>query len=191
LFRSNENVVTLKVEGTIANKMHHFYEIPIPSEFASGGKRRPREIAAALAYTPPVRSTRMNYRATRIEFRLVASPDLDHVIKMFNKATLKRDHKSIPELTTGRLHGPEARSKGTVQADFWRFVQVNADSKLRNQKLFVVVTRNDFPWGEHLCNFEENYSLLVSLRDRENENAQLYTQIKAQLETKLRLRARA
>jgi hypothetical protein len=86
--------------------------------------------------------------------------------------------------------GPDARSKGTVQADFWRFVQFNADSKLRNQKLFVVVTRNDFPWGEHLCNFEENYSLLVSLRDRENENAQLYTQIKAQLETKLRLRAR-
>ena len=191
LFRSNENAVTLKVEGIIANKMHHFYEIPIPSEFASGGKRRPREIAAALAYTPPVRSTRMNYRATRIEFRLVASPDLDHVIKMFNKATLKSDYKSIPELTSGRLHGLEARSKGTVQADFWRFVQVNADSKLRNQKLFVVVTRNDFPWGEHLCNFEENYSLLVSLRDRENENAQLYTQIKAQLETKLRLRARA
>jgi hypothetical protein len=190
LFRSTENIVTIKAEEAIANKTHHFYEIPLPSDFVSGGKRRPREIAVALAYTPPVRSTRMNYRATRIEFRLVASPDLDHVITMFNNATLKSDYKNIPELKTGRLHGPDARSKGTVQADFWRFVQFNADSKLRNQKLFVVVTRNDFPWGEHLCNFEENYSLLVSLRDRENENAQLYTQIKAQLETKLRLRAR-
>jgi hypothetical protein len=109
---------------------------------------------------------------------------------MFNKATQDDDYERIPEFKTG-LIGKQARSKGTNQADFWRFVQFKADSRLRNQKLFVVVTRNDFPWGESLCDFEENYSLLVSLRDRENENAQLYTQIKAQLETRLRLRARA
>jgi hypothetical protein len=190
LSRSLEKAVTLKAEGAIENKKHHFYEIPVPPEFANSGIRRLREIAAALAYTPPVRSTRMKYRATRIDFSLVTGPDLDYVTRMFNKATLRDDHENIPEFRTG-LIGKQARSKGTNQADFWRFRQFNASSKLRNQKLFVVVTRNDFPWGENLCSFEENYSLLVSMRDWENEDAQLYTQIKAQLATRLRLRARA
>jgi hypothetical protein len=190
LFRSLENAVTLKAEGAIENKKHHFYEIPVPAEFTNSGKRRLREIAAALAYTPPVRSTRMKYRATRIDFSLVTGPDLDYVTRMFNKATRQEDYEKIPEFKTG-LIGKQARSKGTNQADFWRFQQFNETSKLRNQKLFVVVTRNDFPWGENLCNFEENYSLLVSIRDWENESAKLYTQIKAQLETRLRLSARA
>ena len=108
---------------------------------------------------------------------------------MFNKATKKEDYQSIKELT-GATIGHTARSKGTVQADFWRFKQFNANSKLRTQKLFVVVTRNDFPWGESLCDNEESYSLLVSLRDKDNLFAQLYSQIKARLDARLPVRIR-
>ena len=180
LHRSLENVVTLIAEGKIENKRHHFYEIPLPQDFTSGGRKRLREIAVALAYTPPIRSTRIKYRATRIDFRLVVARDLEHVSTMFNKATKKEDYKNIQELP-GATIGWGARSKGTVQADFWRFKQFQRDSPLRRMKLFVVITRNDFPWGEDLCNSEEDYSLLVSLRDKENPRAQLYTQIKTQL----------
>ncbi|ALP52760.1 serine protease [Candidatus Tenderia electrophaga] len=189
LHRSLENAVTLIARGPIGNKRHHFYEIPIPDEFVSGGKRRLREIAVALAYTPPVRSTRVKYRATRIDFRLVTAPDLEHVTTMFNKATEKDDYENIPELKTATI-GQQARSKGTVQADFWRFRQFNAKSKLRNQKLFVVVTRNDFPWGDNLCDTEEAYSLVVSLRDQENEEARLYSRVKMQLEARLPVRVK-
>lgn len=189
LHRSLENAVTLIAGGTTVNKRHHFYEIPIPDEFVSGGKRRLREIAVALAYTPPVRSTRVKYRATRIDFRLVTAPDLEHVTTMFNKATEKDDYENIPELKTATI-GQQARSKGTVQADFWRFRQFNAKSKLRNQKLFVVVTRNDFLWGENLCNTEEAYSLVVSLRDQENEEARLYSRVKMQLEARMPVRVK-
>lgn len=189
LHRSLENAVTLIAGGPIENKRHHFYEIPIPDEFTSGGRRRLREIAVALAYTPPVRSTRIKYRATRIDFRLVAASDLENVTTMFNKATEKDDYENIAELKTATI-GQQARSKGTVQADFWRFRQFNANSKLRSQKLFVVVTRNDFPWGEGLCDTVEEYSLLVSLRDQENEEARLYSRIKAQLETRLPVRVK-
>ena len=189
LHRSLENAVTLIAGDPIGNKRHHFYEIPIPDEFVSGGKRRLREIAVALAYTPPVRSTRVKYRATRIDFRLVTAPDLEHVTTMFNKATEKDDYENIPELKTAPI-GQQARSKGTVQADFWRFRQFNAKSKLRNQKLFVVVTRNDFPWGENLCDTEEAYSLVVSLRDQENEEARLYSRVKMQLEARLPVRVK-
>lgn len=189
LHRSLENAVTLIAGGPIVNKRHHFYEIPIPNEFVSGGKRRLREIAVALAYTPPVRSTRVKYRATRIDFSLVTAPDLEHVTTMFNKATEKDDYENIPELKTATI-GQQARSKGTVQADFWRFRQFNARSKLCNQKLFVVVTRNDFPWGENLCDTEEAYSLVVSLRDQENEEARLYSRVKMQLEARLPVRVK-
>jgi len=189
LHRSLENAVTLTAGGPIVNKRHQFYEIPIPDEFVSGGKRRLREIAVALAYTPPVRSTRVKYRATRIDFRLVTAPDLEHVTTMFNKATEKDDYDPIPELKTATI-GQQARSKGTVQADLWRFRQFNAKSKLRNQKLFVVVTRNDFPWGENLCDTEEAYSLVVSLRDQENEEARLYSRVKMQLEARLPVRVK-
>lgn len=180
LHRSLENAVTLIAEGKIENKRHHFYEIPLPQDFTSGGRKRLREIAVALAYTPPVRSTRIKYRATRIDFRLVVARDLEHVSTMFNKTTKKEDYQNIQELT-GATVGWGARSKGTVQADFWRLKQFQRDSPLRRMKLFVVITRNDFPWGEDLCNSEENYSLLVSLRDKDNPRAQLYTQIKTQL----------
>lgn len=189
LSRSSENAVTLITDGKIENKRHHFYEIPVPSDFTSGGKKRLREIAVALAYTPPVRSTRIKYRATRIDFRLVAARDLQHVTMMFNKATIKEDYKNINELA-GSIIGQSVRSKGTVQADFWRFKQFTSISKLRTQKLFVVVTRNDFPWGESLCESEEDYSLLVSFRDKENSQAKLYSQIQARLVSKQSVRIR-
>ena len=189
LHRSLENAVTLIADGKIENKRHHFYEIPVPSEFTSGGKKRLREIAVALAYTPPVRSTRIKYRATRIDFKLVAARGLDHVTTMFNKATDKEDYQSIKELA-GATIGQTSRSKGTVQADFWQFKQFTASSKLRTNKLFVVVTRNDFPWGENLCDSEESYSLLVSLRDKDNLISQLYTQIKTKLDARLPVRIR-
>lgn len=184
LHQSSENVVTLIAQDTIENRRHHFYEIPIPEEFTSGGGKRLREIAVSLAYTPPVRSTRIKYRATRIDFRLVAANDLDHVATMFNKATRKEDYNNINEIY-GAAIGQNVRSKGTVQVDFWRFKQFNKNSLLRTKKLFVVVTRNDFPWGESLCDSEESYSLLVSIRDKENLLAQLYSTIKAHLDIKV------
>ena len=189
LYRSLENSVTLVAGGTIEDKRHHFYEIPIPEEFTNSGKRRMREIAVALAYTPPVRSTRIRYRASRIDFRMVAAEDLQHVTKMFDKATEKGDYERIPEINKATI-GKQARSKGTVQADVWRFKQFNTNSRLRTQKLFLVVTRNDFPWGHDLCNIEEKYSLVVSLRDQENDEARLYSAIKERLEARPTIRVR-
>lgn len=78
-----------------------------------------------------------------------------------------------------------------MQADTWRFNVITAKSKLMTNRLFLVVTRNDFPWGEALCDEEESYSLVACIRDRENEQARLYTQIRAQIQARLRARARA
>lgn len=188
LLRSLENEVTLVTQGKIPNKSHHFYEIPIPEDFVSRG-RRPREISVGLSHAPYVRSTRITYKATRIGFKLVTAPDLEHVSTMFNKATEKEDYENIPELTNKDISST-LRNKGTVQAATWQFTQFNKNTRLRTQKLFVVVTRNDHPWGEPHSSTDENYALVVCLRDRTNHGAQLYSQVRTMLQARGRDRVR-
>jgi hypothetical protein len=151
--------------------------------------RRPREIAVALAHTPFVRSTRIAYKATRLDFRLVAAEDLDHAAAVFNRATDRDEYERFGELPNASV-GPQARDKGTVQTSTWRFTQFNNRSTLRNKRLFVVVIRNDYPWGESHSAAEEDYALVVCLRDRENEQARLYTEIRNRLQARTRGRAR-
>lgn len=188
LFRSLENEATMLANGQIPNKTHHFYEIPIPEDFLSNGKRS-REISIGVSYTPYVRSTRVSYKASRINFKLVTASDLDYVTTMFNKATEKDDYDNIPELNNRNVSST-IRGKGTVQAATWSFKQFNSQSKLRNNRLFVVVTRNDYPWGEpHSATFEP-YALVVCFRDRTNQKARLYSQVQAMLRAREKARAR-
>ncbi len=188
LFKSLENEVNLIAEGSIENKRHHFYELFIPEDFVSSG-RRSREIVVSLAHTPLVRSTRVTYKATRLDFRLIAASDIDHAVKMFNKATSKEDFENIQELPNASV-SKSLRSKGTVQSATWQFKQINHNSKLKTDKLFVVVTRNDHPWGEVIANTTEKYSLIVCLRDRENQQAKLYSQIQNRLQQRQRAKVR-
>jgi hypothetical protein len=180
LFRSLENEVTMVTSGQIQNKRHHFYEIPIPDDFLSDGKRR-REISIGMSYTPYVRSTRVSYKASRIDFKLVYGPDLNYITKMFDKATEKDDYDSIPEINNNRNINSTLRGKGSVQAATWSFTQFKKRSILRNNRLFVVVTRNDHPWGALHSATDEPYALVVCLRDRGNQDARLYSQIQAKL----------
>lgn len=186
LMRSIDNDVTMIARGALADKRHHFYEIPVPEDFVSQGNRD-RELTVTLAHTAPVRSTRVAYKATRLEFRVVAAPDIDHVSTMFNRATTADDYERIAELGNASL-GPSMRSKGTVQSDTWTFRQFNSRSKLRTDRLFVVVTRNDFPWGANITATDEPYALTVCMRDRTNLQARLYTQIQARLQARVRIR---
>jgi len=185
LLRSLETDVTLIAEDGISNKRHHFYEISVPEDFFTAG-RREREICVTLATTPPVRSTRIDYKATRIDFKLVLAEDLNYVTRMFNAATDKDDYQSIPELSNASPNFT-IRSKGTVQSATWTFKQNNANSPIRTKRLFAVVTRNDYPWGEVMTSTEERYALVACIRDRQNETARLYTQIR----NRIRERARA
>ncbi len=188
LFRSFENEVSLIAQATMENKKHHFYEIPIPDVYTSAG-RRTREITVSLAYTSYVRSTRITYKATRIDFKLVASPNLRRVTAMFDQATEKEDYENIPEIGNASSGG-RVRGKGTVQAATWHFSQFNSRSLLRQNRLFVVITRNDFPWGEIHSATEEKYALVVCLRDRENQQARLYTKLRNRLRERAKAKVR-
>lgn len=180
LFRSSESVVVMLAEEQIAENTSQFFELPLPEDFLQyrGGLR---EIRVSLAYMPPVRTTRMEYRATRIGFRLVDGDSLQEVERHFDNET-KAEYQTMSESSTStRFVSSELREKGTVQCSVWTRKQLNP-----NKKWFVVVTRNDHDWGQELCDELENYALVVTITDRENANAQLYTQIQQQINLQLR-----
>ncbi|HUW36814.1 MAG TPA: S8 family peptidase [Rhodocyclaceae bacterium] len=186
LYRSTEEQVILIAESGLINKHNHFYEVPVPDSFYnSGRKSRRREISVALAHCPPVRSTRLDYKASRFLFRLIEADSLDDAVSACDKAT-RDDVDSITELGGDKFaYGATKRSYGTVQSSTW------AIKRARKKKLFVVVTRSDPVWAESFVGEQESYALVIHLGDRENENARLYTEIRAQLQARERIRGRA
>ena len=187
LYRSLEDCVTLWAEEAIGNRRHHFYELPVPEEFWSPG-RRDREITVGLAFRPSVRTTRIEYRAAAIGFKLVQAGALDEVVDRFNAAVDVADTTRIQERQVGRRFSETIRSRGTVQASTWTFRQPS--SALRDSSWFVVVTRNDPAWGANFSSERESYSLVVTVADRSAQEPRLYARIEALLRARARLRAR-
>lgn len=178
LEQSLDNVVSLVCEEQIGNDRCQFYAVPIPDELWDGG-RRTREVTVALAYSPIVRTTRLDYRMTKLKFNLVIANDLDAVAAAFQR---DRD-QGLPERGTNRWLSGEARQAGTLQVSRWRFQQ-------RPQgQVYVVVTRQDAAWST-VGDESEPYALCVSIADRSNAQARLYAHVQAILRARIDQRAR-
>lgn len=187
LYRSLEDCVSLWAEESIEDRRHHFYEVPVPEEFWSGG-RRPREMTVALAYRPPVRTTRIDYRAVALSFKFLSAGSLDEVVRRFDAAVDKETTTEVKERSSSRRFSETVRSRSSVQASTWTFTQPSG--ALRGRSWFVVVTRNDPPWGENLSSERERYALAVTLDDRRAQQLQLTPRLYTQVEARLRARAR-
>jgi len=180
LYRSVDQAVTLLAEDHIANDKCHFYELPVPDSFWSTGRRQ-REVTVALAYSPDIRTTRLDYRMSKLWFTLVKANDLDEVEAAFTR----NREEGMGEISNNRWLSSNDRKTSTLQVSRWTFQQPRTP-----QKLFAVVTRQDTPWGT-VSNGEEPYSLVTVLADRENEQVNLYAQVHAQLQARAQVRARA
>ncbi|MCA8137821.1 S8 family peptidase [Burkholderia cepacia] len=185
LYRSTESAVVLMCEDGIENDAHQFYELPLPNNFLRSN-RSTRELRVTLAFCPPVRTTRLEYVATRIFFRLVKGKSLAEVQQYFNHDTQKETETRNDDAATNRTVSSQLRDRGTVQASTWRFRQLSPETKW-----FVVVTRQDKDWGTPMCLEEERYALVVTVTDRENEEAELYTQIESRIRAQQQARERA
>lgn len=183
LYRSLNHTVTLLAQERIGNDQHHFFELPLPDSFWANG-RRMREITVALAYSPEVRTTRLDYRRAKLWFNLVLASNLNEVTQAFQR----NREKGMGEHGTGRWLPNDARKNGTLQVSRWTFRQAPS----RGDKLFVVVTRQDSAWSQEEHRAEgEPYALAVVLADREQANTQLYAQVRAVLQARAQARARA
>ena len=183
LFRSLDHTVTLLAEERVGNDQHHFFELPLPDSFWDGG-RRAREVTVALAYSPAVRTTRLDYRRAKLWFHLVTAGSLDEVTQAYRR----NREEGMGERANGRWLPNDARKNGTLQVSRWRFKQALANG----HKVFVVVTRQDSAWSQDEHKAEaEPYAIAVVLADREQANAQLYAQVRAALQARAQVRARA
>jgi hypothetical protein len=182
-YESVDDVVTLLAEDELGNDQHHFYELPVVDEFWRG-MRRTRSISVALAYSPEIRTTRLDYRRSKLSFSLVTAATLDSVTEGFARGRGRQ--QVVPERTTNRLIPSTDRNAGTLHMSRWDFTNALAG----DQKVFVVVTRQDAPWQMPL-EAPEPYSLAVVLDDSANIHIELYALTRAQLEARAQLRARA
>jgi len=180
LYRSIDQAVTLLAEDRIVNEKCHIYELPIPDDFWSSGKRQ-REVTVALAYSPDIRTTRLDYRMTKLWFNLVKANTLDEVETAFTRNRAE----GLPEVATNRSITNDDRKAGTLQVSKWVFKQPR-----QAERLFVVVTRQDAAWSA-VADGDEPYALVTTIADRENAQVNLYAQIRAQLEARAQARARA
>jgi hypothetical protein len=180
---STDSDVTMVAVDSIQNDKVHFYEVPLPDEFVSTGKRS-RHITVALSYFPPTRSTRVDYMASRITFNLVRGT-VDDALQTFNAAVARGDVDDMPEYTHGRTVTYRDRSKGTLQMSRWKFTVGRSSAP----KFVIIVTRNDPAWGDTITRPLEGYGLAVRVSDRENPAADLYHKIAARLGIRVRARA--
>ncbi|WIV24055.1 S8 family peptidase [Pseudomonas sp. M2(2023)] len=174
LFRSSDHCVVLMSEETIENDGCQFFELPLPENFLRSS-RGTRELSITLAYSPVVRTTRIEYLATQINYRLVTGTSLDEVQKHFNQELKAKTEVLKEARSTNRDITAQLRNHGTVQSSRWTVKQCTP-----GEKWFVVVVRQDRDWNPSAAE-KEAYSLVVTVADRDNEHAQLYTQMQALL----------
>ena len=136
-----------------------------------------------MAHAPEVRTTRLEYRHTRMSFTLVEGDSLRAVADAFTSGRAQ----GIPETTTGRDIPSDDRKAATLQSCRWVFKQTPA-SGARN--LFVVVTRNDSNWSTRRES-DETYALAVLVRDRDNTMVNLHARMTAMVQARVQARARA
>lgn len=185
-----DNQVTLWDEGEIENRTNYFYEISIPEVFWEG-RRRERELTLALAYCPAVRTTRIDYRPSTIDFRLVQGESLAEVMRIYDNTG--NDTKGIPSSYQepahfGRRFSSTVRTKGTVQASTWKFKQITP--QMRESSWVAVVSRRDADWGEAFSYKQEKYALVATLSDRSAERG-LLPALYAAIRERVQLRVRA
>lgn len=181
LFRSLDHTITLLAEEQIGNNQHHFFELPLPDSFWASG-RRAREVTVALAYSPDVRTTRLDYRMSKLWFTLVTAGNLTQVTEAFRR----NREQHIKERDTNRWLNNDMRKGGTLQVSRWTFKRPIA----AGDKVFVIVTRQDSPWSTGRDN-QEPYALTTVFADREQGNANLYAEVRTLLEARIQARARA
>lgn len=184
VFRSAPKVVTLYADDHIENNRTQFFEIPLPAELWGRGKRH-RQISVALAYSPEMRTTRLDYRHTKLTFKLIEAESLEVVADAFTKGRGREE--SLTEYRQGGAISETVRKAGTLQASSWSFKVAPAAASLR---LFVVVTRQDSSWSMQQA-AAEPYALSIVISDRENETVNLYERVSALVQARAQTRERA
>ena len=89
---------------------------------------------------------------------------------------------TMPERSSNRLISSDQRNAGTLQVSRWHF-----RGPINRNRLFVVVTRQDSPWST-VTDQAESYGLVIVLDDRHHAEVNLYGEVRAMLQARVRAR---
>lgn len=197
---SSDHRVVLVADGAMTVDTVDIYRVPIPSSFFQSGGWR--EVVVTLAYDPPVRVTRLDYCASRMEFQLYRKTTLEDIereyLRQLEQEAAARAAGIPTDVAASQDHqveddddsfGPHSlapfrvtfnppssvRSRGANQYGSRRFPQRFTPED--GEEMFLVV-RNVNRWDTFQA--QQDYAIAVVL-DREPGRPELYAELEARL----------
>ncbi|EOU1613404.1 S8 family serine peptidase [Clostridium perfringens] len=170
---SFDNRVTLvsdvyEREERIKVNTFNIFEIPLPKSFrkSSGTKR----VIVSLAYNPPVKNTRADYKGVSLSFDLIKGKDLNTVLNSVEKVEEDAIEK-IEEKYKCTIEGKSIIQKGTLQRGIYHFVR---DCGFTDNLYLVIKAKKN--WSEE----PQAYALTVVLESSDNK-LKFYNEIKEKI----------
>lgn len=187
------NRVFFTFEGVMATNSHVILELPIPEVFARGASSR--EIRVALAFDPPVRRSRKDYIAGRMEFAFIQREGLDDIRAAYARQPKKAERDADPTLTlTDSLAGRKLfPAKTTFYSDTLMrrsYFSPSSGWDPNDEDYFLVITHEHSRWtpAQKKAYTAQEFAVAVEICDHGRLDLDLYTE--AQLLLQQRVAAR-
>jgi hypothetical protein len=195
VLESGGNRVILVHEGTIAAGGREVLELPIPKAFAAAANTE-RHLRIALAFDPPVKRSRRDYMAGRMQFDFVRNMSFEDV---------KRTWEVQPTMAerAGGAHFDELPSGNERPALRPGVTKIHSNTLIRrdiatqtwdedDETYFLVISHDRSPWtAAQLRQYPtQDYAVAIELVDVNRQSLDLYALVQAQLALQARLGAR-
>ncbi|MGL5866117.1 MAG: S8 family peptidase [Dermatophilaceae bacterium] len=179
---SSDHRVVMLSESRIQLDEVHLYRVPVPSSFRAPGGRI--GVAAALAFDPPVRVSRLDYLASRMQFQIFHGPSVEQVRNAYVVSPPDDDPDDDGTAAPQELQryqvdlhpADQTRSRGANQ--FGRYSRSRKVAEDRPDE-FVVAVRSLNRWD--VPQAEQSYSLAILL-ERDDRHQEIYAELRAQLD---------
>lgn len=170
---SDDHRVVLYSEDELETDHFAIYRIPVPDVFQTGGRRT---IRVCLAYDPPVRRTRADYRGITMNFRVIRGCDENLVAEHFRHRA--QDEEAFPEIANRfqctLTPGPKSRERNSVQS---ASVTFSRDTTEYGDEYFLVVRCNG-GWAAEDVD-RQRFAVMVELEHQ--AQIQIYTRLRGQI----------
>jgi hypothetical protein len=176
--------VAMTFDGSIDPDTVMIHPVPIPEVFAR--ERSWRRITLALAFDPPVRRTRREYRATSMSVELVRAMSLEEVeVTWRRQPTDSGQRLRLPEEGRRPKLEPGIQECGdsTLQVRSWRTDRLDVDD---GDIYYAVVAHAPSRWLKEA----QRYALVITLEDEEREEIDLYAAVQPRARVRSRVRLR-
>ena len=175
-----DNRAVMFDEGEIEVDTTLIYEIPIPTEFATGASLR--HIGVSLAFDPPVRRQRADYLAGKMRFWLYRNMTRDELADIHGQ---QPDEARIEMVTDSRRPLTGGARPATLLVERW--TQQRAMSPDDGESYWLVVQHISMPWASALTEpyTRQRYAVVVELEDEGRSQLDVYQLVRARLEQRV------